>query len=163
MAHPGKYISSVVVVVVVFVVVVVLVIVVFVVGVVGSCHVHENVFYPDAPSAPDFYSCLVVCLSVCLSVCLYVCSLVVVVLCVCVSVCVCDSCAFVFMDPFACERANKTIVTNARERQSKLIIQNGKLVASPKGYCARMARQARSIAKSTTAQTRERSYRTASS
>ena len=82
MAHPGKYISSVIVVVVVFVVVVVLVIVVFVVGVVGSCHVHENVFYPDAPSAPDFYSCLVVCLSVCLSVCLYVCSLVVVVLCV---------------------------------------------------------------------------------
>ena len=61
MAHPGKYISSVIVVVVVFVVVVVLVIVVFVVGVVGSCHVHENVFCPDAPSAPDFYSCLVVC------------------------------------------------------------------------------------------------------
>ena len=56
MAHPGKYISSVV--VVVFVVVVVLVIVVFVVGVVGSCHVYENGFYPDAPSAPDFYSCL---------------------------------------------------------------------------------------------------------
>jgi hypothetical protein len=41
------------------------------------------------------------------------------------------------MDPFARERANKTIVTNARERQGKLIIQNDKLVASPKGYCAR--------------------------